>query len=54
VDVLAEISEKASLTSDSDLLRLYERWLATKSVTLLEKLREKGILPVDTETEPIH
>jgi hypothetical protein len=54
VDVLAEISEKASLTSDSDLLRLYERWLATKSVILLEKLREKGILPVDTKTEPIH
>ncbi len=54
VNVLAEISEAARLTNDTDLLRLYERWLATKSVFLLEKLRENGILPVQAKTEPIH
>ncbi|MFH1017784.1 MAG: hypothetical protein V1798_06320 [Pseudomonadota bacterium] len=54
VNVLTEISEAARMTNDSDLLRLYERWLATKSVFLLEKLRENGILPVEAKTEPIH
>ena len=31
VDVLSEVSERASLCSNADLLRLYERWLKTGS-----------------------
>ena len=31
VDVLAEVSERSSLMSNNDLLRLYEKWLRTGS-----------------------
>src|SRR5688572_3796308 len=31
VDVLGEVSERSALTSNTDLLRLYERWLKTRS-----------------------
>src|SRR5262249_60175610 len=31
VDVLAEVSERSSCTSNADLLRLYEKWLKTGS-----------------------
>ena len=31
VDVLAEVSERTALTSNADLLRLYEKWLRTGS-----------------------
>lgn len=49
VDLISEISESAGITSDQDLIRLYERWLATKSGRLLELLRDQGIIPVDTK-----
>ena len=45
VDVISEISEMAGMTQDQDLLRLYERWMFTKSRRLFEKLRENGITP---------
>ena len=45
VDVLTEISERTSLTSDSDLLRIYEKWLRTGSRRNGDLLVEKGIVP---------
>ena len=45
VDVLSEVSERASLTSDSDLLRLYEKWMRTGSRRNGDLLAEKGIVP---------
>lgn len=45
VDVLSEVSARTSLTSDSDLLRLYEKWLRTGSRRNGELLAEQGIVP---------
>lgn len=47
VDVLAEVSERTSLTRDADLLRLYERWVRTGSRRNGDLLAEKGIVPTD-------
>lgn len=54
VDLIAEISESSGITSDQDLLRLYERWLHTKSERLLYRLKEEGITPVKTDQEILH
>jgi hypothetical protein len=48
VDVLAEVSERTSLTNDADLLRLYERWVRTGSRRNSDLLAEKGIVPSDS------
>jgi hypothetical protein len=45
VDVLGEVSERSALSSNSDLLRLYERWLRTKSRRSGELLVTRGIVP---------
>lgn len=45
VDVLAEVSEQSALTSDLDLLRLYERWLEHGSVRNERRLLERGVIP---------
>lgn len=45
VDVLGEVSERTALTSNSDLLRLYERWLRTKSRRSGDLLVARGIVP---------
>ncbi len=45
VDVLSEVSERSALTSNSDLLRLYERWLRTGSRRNGQLLVEQGIVP---------
>ena len=45
VDVLTEVSERTSLTSDSDVLRLYEKWMRTGSRRNGSLLAEKGIVP---------
>lgn len=45
VDVLTDISERASLGSNRDLLRLYERWLRTGSRRDSALLAEQGVLP---------
>jgi hypothetical protein len=45
VDVLNEVSERTSCTSNSDLLRLYERWLRTGSRHSGHLLVERGVVP---------
>ncbi len=47
VEVLAEISEKTTpAKTGADLLRVYERWVATGSERAEKALREAGILPM--------
>lgn len=46
VDVLAEISEAGKLSSDRDILRLYEIWLRTGSKRAARTLRRLGIHPL--------
>jgi hypothetical protein len=45
VDVLSEVSERASCGSNADLLRLYERWLKTGSPRSGQLLAERGVVP---------
>ncbi len=45
VDVLGEVSGRSGLTSNSDLLRLYERWMRTRSRHAGSLLVERGIVP---------
>ena len=45
VDVLSEVSERASCSSNMDLLRLYERWLKTGSRRSSQLLVERGVVP---------
>jgi hypothetical protein len=45
VDVLSEVSEHSAITSNSDLLRLYEKWLRTKSRRSGDLLVARGIVP---------
>jgi hypothetical protein len=44
-DVLADVSERTSLASTTDILRLYEKWLRTGSARDGQRLVERGILP---------
>ena len=46
VDVLTEVSERGGLTSNTDVLRLYEKWLRTGSRRSGELLAARGIVPV--------
>jgi hypothetical protein len=45
VDVLSEVSARTQLTNDSDVLRLYEKWLRTGSRRNGDLLAERGIVP---------
>jgi len=45
VDVLSEVSERTSLTSNTDLLRLYEKWQRTGSRRSCDLLAARGIVP---------
>jgi hypothetical protein len=45
VDVLGEVSERSALASNSDVLRLYERWIRTRSRRSGDLLVERGIVP---------
>jgi hypothetical protein len=45
VDVLSEVSERSSCGSNTDLLRLYERWLRTGSPRSGQLLIERGVVP---------
>jgi hypothetical protein len=45
MDVLADVSERSALTSSTDVLRLYEKWLRTGSARDGQKLIDRGILP---------
>jgi len=53
VDVLNEVSERSRLTDSRDILRVYERWLRTKSRQAGRILRESGIEPVDMPLAPV-
>ena len=50
MDVLAEVSESSGPQHAADLLRIYERWLRTRSQRDEKLLRKMGIIP--TETSP--
>ncbi len=50
VDLLTEISGRTGLTSNSDVLRLYERWLRTGSRQAGTLLAERGIVPSESAT----
>ncbi len=43
VDLFAEIAELSNLRSNRGLVRLYERFLATRSARVAEMLRERGV-----------
>jgi hypothetical protein len=43
VDLFAEIAELSELRSNRGLLRLYERFLLTRSERVAERLRERGV-----------
>lgn len=45
VDVLGEVSERGSLGSDKDIMRLYEIWVRTGSKRAARILRRHGIEP---------
>jgi hypothetical protein len=45
VDVLSEVSERSCCTSNTDLLRLYEKWLKTRSVRSGHLLVARGVVP---------
>jgi hypothetical protein len=45
VEVLSEVSERSSCSSNTDLLRLYERWLKTGSRRSGQLLVERGVVP---------
>lgn len=45
VDVLGEVSASTSLTSDTDLLRLYDTWVRTRSRRSGSLLAARGIAP---------
>jgi len=45
VDVLTEVSERTSCSSNADLLRLYEKWLKTGSTRSGQLLVEHGVVP---------
>ena len=44
VDVLAEISEQTSVTSQQSVVQLYERWLRTGAEWIERRLRALGVL----------
>jgi hypothetical protein len=46
VDVLSEVSERSSISTDIGLLRLYERWIRTRSERLARMLSDRGIIPM--------
>jgi hypothetical protein len=54
-DVLNEVSEACSLTSGTDLLRLYERWARDGSRRSGDKLVRQGIVPnVQATSQLLH
>ena len=45
VDVLGEVSERTALSSNADVLRLYEKWVRTGSRRSGDLLAARGIVP---------
>lgn len=54
VNVLAEVSERSRLTTSRDILRVYERWLKTRSGQAENILRDLGISPIDVGSDPVN
>lgn len=54
VDVLDEISEESGIFNALDILRIYERWLRTKSPRIEAILKDLGIEPVGVPTRLAH
>jgi hypothetical protein len=50
-DILTEVSEHTALTSDENLLRLYERWVRHGSRRNVERLLRRGIAPTHQAVE---
>jgi hypothetical protein len=46
VDLFSEISERAAITTNSGILRLYERYVRTGSTRLRDLLQTRGVLAV--------
>ncbi len=53
-EIISEVSETSGLTNPNDILRLYEKWLKTRSKRTENMLKNLGIEPVNTTTRPIH
>lgn len=51
VDILSEISAEHQLTSSSDILQIYERWLMTKSSRLKSWLETRGVFLSDPQKQ---
>lgn len=49
-DILAEVSDRTFSHSNKDILRLYEKWLKTKSERLANLLKKEGIFPLSSLT----
>lgn len=45
VEVFAEISDQSLLANDQSLLKLYEKWLASRSDRIGRMLNEQGVIP---------
>lgn len=48
IDVLSEVSEATNMSTDFDVLRMYEYWQKTGSDRMANKLRQSGICLVKT------
>jgi hypothetical protein len=53
VDVFGEVSESTTGRSNTDVVRLYERWRRTRSVWMGRKLQRHGVFPAPSG-EDIH
>ena len=53
VDILGEVSERTRLATTEDILRLYERWLATGSQRMARLLRDAGIEPIRVKKDSL-
>ena len=49
-NLLGEVSERSGIINNSDILRLYEKWLLTGSTRLKEILSEHGITTTNIDT----
>ena len=52
-DLLAEVSEQSRLSTNNDIVRLYERWLQTGSRRAAVLLAERGIAPLPPSEGPV-
>lgn len=46
VDILAEVGEESQISSNADIMRLYEIWQCTGSKRIANRLQDLGIQPV--------